>query len=211
MNITKEKLIEYIECGRSYEDIGREIGITGSGIRKKAQYWGIKLPSRRKINEKETFNKGKKFSAKKCPVCGELFSGKPSNIYCSMECFYEHERKEKQNRYNEYLKTDGNNVPQKANYSIKWIKPFLLEEQNHRCAICGNIDEWNGKPLIFILDHVDGDAANNKRSNFRLICSNCDSQLDTYKSKNKNGSRSYYRYHKHEGVSHRSSKPALIE
>ena len=27
---------------------------------------------------------------------------------------------------------------------------------------------------------------------------NCDSQLDTYKSKNKNGARSYYRYHKYD-------------
>lgn len=29
-------------------------------------------------------------------------------------------------------------------------------------------------------------------------CLNCDSQLDTYKSKNKCGERSYYRYHKNE-------------
>lgn len=55
---------------------------------------------------------------------------------------------------------------------------------------------WNDKELIFILDHIDGDASNNKRNNFRLICPNCDSQLDTYKSKNKNGSRYYYRYGK---------------
>ena len=47
------------------------------------------------------------------------------------------------------------------------------------------------KCVIFI----DGD---NVRSNLRLICPNCDSQLDTYKSKNKNGARSYYRYHKGE-------------
>lgn len=38
--------------------------------------------------------------------------------------------------------------------------------------------------------------ANRKKT--RHICQNpnCDSQLDTYKSKNKNGARSYYRYHK---------------
>ena len=55
---------------------------------------------------------------------------------------------------------------------------------------------WNNKELHFILDHIDGDATNNTRNNLRLICPNCDSQLDTYKSKNKCGERSYYRYHK---------------
>ena len=40
-----------------------------------------------------------------------------------------------------------------------------------------------------ILDHIDGDASNNTRENFRCVCPNCDSQLDTYKSKNKNSAR----------------------
>lgn len=32
-------------------------------------------------------------------------------------------------------------------------------------------------------------------SRLRLICPNCDSQLDTYKSKNKNSDRIYYHNH----------------
>ena len=49
--------------------------------------------------------------------------------------------------------------------------------------------KWNGKELHFVLDHIDGDASNNHQDNLRLICPNCDSQLDTYKSKNKNSAR----------------------
>lgn len=75
---------------------------------------------------------------------------------------------------------------------MKWVKKYILEEQEHKCAKCGNPDEWNGKPLVFILDHIDGHANNNSRSNLRLVCPNCDSQLDTYKSKNKNSDRIYY-------------------
>lgn len=42
------------------------------------------------------------------------------------------------------------------------------------------------------MDHIDGDAANNIRDNIRLICPNCDSQLDTFKSKNKYSTRRNY-------------------
>ena len=87
----------------------------------------------------------------------------------------------------------------RANYQPKNFKDDILEEQGGVCAICGMKPEWNGKELIFILDHIDGHASNNKRDNLRCICPNCDSQLDTYKSKNKFGDRYYYRYGKDRG------------
>lgn len=55
---------------------------------------------------------------------------------------------------------------------------------------------WNNKPINFILDHIDGDASNNLEENLRLICPNCDSQLDTYKSKNKNSARTHRKDYK---------------
>ena len=48
---------------------------------------------------------------------------------------------------------------------------------------------WNGKEINFVLDHIDGDASNSSRENVRLICPNCDSQLPTFKSRNKNSAR----------------------
>lgn len=85
----------------------------------------------------------------------------------------------------------------RATYIPSPFKDNIIEEQGNVCAICGLPPMWNDKKLVFVLDHIDGNAANNKRDNLRCICPNCDSQLDTFKSKNKNGARSYYRYKKY--------------
>ncbi len=69
------------------------------------------------------------------------------------------------------------------------IREYILHEQNNRCSICDMENIWNKQQLNFILDHIDGDASNSQRNNLRLICPNCDAQLDTYKSKNKASAR----------------------
>lgn len=180
----------------AYDDIGKMYGVTGGAIRKAAERLFLVLPNRRNINPSETFGKGVYRKSRKtavCKNCGKEFIvyASSTNTYCSIKCESEHKHKL---AYRDFC--NGELKYMKANWSPKCFKKDILEEQDNKCAICGMPPLWNGKKLVFIADHIDGNAANNIRSNIRCICPNCDSQLDTYKSRNKNSARSYYRYHK---------------
>ncbi len=195
-NAEKENLEQLIKIEKlSYEEIGRRYECSGSNIKKVALRLGIELPQRRKINECETFNKGtgKKYY---CLNCGKLLVQNDYNYnhkFCDNKCQAEYTHKK---QYQKIL--DGDPSIMRANYSPKNFKNDILQEQGGICAICGIKPEWNNNSLVFILDHIDGHASNNRRDNLRCICPNCDSQLDTYKSKNKCSERSYYRYHKYD-------------
>lgn len=57
--------------------------------------------------------------------------------------------------------------------------------KKRECELCGQGEEWEGKKMSLILDHIDGDHKNDEITNLRIVCPNCDATLDTYKSKNK--------------------------
>jgi len=72
--------------------------------------------------------------------------------------------------------------------SSRIVKKYLVEVRTHKCEICG-ISEWLGTPVLLILDHIDGNSENCALTNLRLICSNCDATLPTYKCRNKGNGR----------------------
>ena len=119
----------------------------------------------------------------KCSICNKPI--RTNTTGKCLECF----NKEKQDVIlNKWLKTGDTGC--KTSTTIRSvIRTYIYKKQNYCCAICNMKNTWNGKELKFILDHIDGNASNNLESNLRLICPNCDSQLDTYKSKNKNSAR----------------------
>ena len=69
-------------------------------------------------------------------------------------------------------------------YPTSKLSKRLVKEgiKDYRCEICG-IVEWNGKQISLELNHIDGRNSNHSLENLQLICPNCHSQTDTYRSK----------------------------
>ena len=65
----------------------------------------------------------------------------------------------------------------------------IMEEQDFKCPLCGIREEWNGKPLVFEIDHVDGHSSNESRENIRFICPNCHSLTQFYGGANRGNGR----------------------
>jgi endogenous inhibitor of DNA gyrase (YacG/DUF329 family) len=116
-----------------------------------------------------------------CEECG-IEKETAAIKFCSIKC---RETNKSRKHYQSYLEDSSS-----FKYTnLQPLKAEFLKEQNCKCAICGINNKWEDKDLIFILDHIDSKANNSNRDNLRLLCPNCDSQLNTYKSKNHSSER----------------------
>lgn len=61
---------------------------------------------------------------------------------------------------------------------------YKLGLKENKCEICG-ITEWLGKPIVCELHHINGDSTDNRIENLQILCPNCHSQTDNFRSRNR--------------------------
>ncbi len=125
-----------------------------------------------------------------CKNCGTMCL-KRQQIFCNTKC---------QQRFyylafiDAWLKGDDNGVRSSGLTTCKYIKQYLREKFGDKCFECGwnKVHSITGKVPIQ-LDHIDGNAENNKPENLRLLCPNCHSLTPTFGSLNRgNGRKNRY-------------------
>ena len=82
----------------------------------------------------------------------------------------------------EYLKKDSS--ANRYHLKRRLIREGVLENV---CSECLQKPEWKGKPMVLVLDHINGVNNDNRLDNLRLLCPNCNSQQDTFAGRNKRG------------------------
>ena len=131
-----------------------------------------------------------------CFSCGAALTKRSQKIYCGNACQAIARRNAS---IKVWLETGDAWVDGRRGH---YVRTYLAEAQSGCCSICGAVGTWQGLPLTLILDHIDGNPDNNRRENLRLVCPNCDSQLPTYKSRNRGSGRAFRRQRYADGKSY---------
>ncbi len=73
-----------------------------------------------------------------------------------------------------------------STYSRRSLKKRLYAEglKQRTCELCGQDEQWQGRRMALILDHINGVATDNRLENLQIVCPNCAATLDTHCGRN---------------------------
>ena len=69
-----------------------------------------------------------------------------------------------------------------STYNRGNLKLRLFEEglKARRCELCDQGEQWRGRPMALILDHINGVRDDNRLDNLQIVCPNCNATLPTH-------------------------------
>lgn len=126
---------------------------------------------------------GKKISAKKYSEHIIKERGYTHRRYCNAIC---QNRDQSEKKVQAWLKGDFDGVRSRKVGSLSNpVRRWILERDNKACVLCGwnEINPTTGTSPLNV-DHIDGDALNNRPENLRTLCPNCHSLTSNYRSLN---------------------------
>lgn len=75
--------------------------------------------------------------------------------------------------------------------STSSLKKRLYNEKLKQpvCELCGQDENWRGRHISMILDHINGIHNDNRIENLRIVCPNCNAALPTHCGRNSKKSK----------------------
>jgi 5-methylcytosine-specific restriction endonuclease McrA len=85
-----------------------------------------------------------------------------------------------------YIKKYTPNLCEHSSLSSSNVKALVyrLGLKENKCEICG-ISEWLGNKINCEIHHINGDSTDNRIENLQILCPNCHSQTDNFRSRNR--------------------------